>query len=117
MPYEFPILTQDGNLRRVFVQVDAHVYHRLGLLSQSGLATFSEVPAYFRLDGRPTCLWHHYGLAGGVFRGDADDLIRVNRRHVDLWKAASCDAASSPRSSFRVGRAPVSGESSAGVGS
>jgi hypothetical protein len=20
----------------------------------------SEVPAYFRLDGRPTCLWHHY---------------------------------------------------------
>jgi hypothetical protein len=41
------------------MQVDAHVYHRLGLLSQSGLATFSEVPAYFRLDGRPTCLWHH----------------------------------------------------------
>ncbi len=59
---EFAVLTQDGNLRGAFVQVDAHVYHRLGLLSQSGLATCSEVPAYFRLDGRPTCLWHHYGL-------------------------------------------------------
>jgi hypothetical protein len=34
---DFPVLSQDCDLRTVFVQVDAHVYHRCGLLSQRGL--------------------------------------------------------------------------------
>jgi len=64
MPHEFAVLGEHRNLRRPFVQVDTHVYHRLGLLSQSGFGSLSEVPAYFRLTGRPTCLWHHYEFAG-----------------------------------------------------
>ena len=35
--HEFSILGQDRDLRTAFVQVDAHVYHRCGLLSQRGL--------------------------------------------------------------------------------
>jgi ABC transporter substrate binding protein len=32
-----PFFGQDCDLRTAFVQVDAHVYHRFGLLSQRGL--------------------------------------------------------------------------------
>ncbi len=35
--HDFSVLAQHRDLRAVFVQVDAHVYHPLGLLSQRGL--------------------------------------------------------------------------------
>jgi hypothetical protein len=35
--HDFAVFCENRNLRTVFVQVDAHVYHRCGLLSQSGL--------------------------------------------------------------------------------
>jgi len=35
--HDFSVLAQHRDLRAAFVQVDAHVYHPLGLLSQRGL--------------------------------------------------------------------------------
>jgi len=35
--HDFSVVRQDRDLRAAFVQVDAHVYHPLGLLSQRGL--------------------------------------------------------------------------------
>jgi hypothetical protein len=52
---------EDRDLRHPFVEIDAHVYHSRGLLSEC-FGGLSEFPAYSRLGGRPTHLWHHYGV-------------------------------------------------------
>jgi hypothetical protein len=53
---------EDRDLRHAFVEIDAHVYHRLGLLFSAWFGRLSEFPAYSRLGGRPTHLWHHYAI-------------------------------------------------------
>src|SRR5262245_4276267 len=53
---------EDRDLRHAFVKVHADVYHRPGLLFSECFGGLSEFPAYSGLGGRPTHLWHHYGV-------------------------------------------------------
>src|SRR5260370_18463037 len=60
---DFAVFGQDRDLRTAFVQVDAHVYHLLGLLSQRGLRpTLRSQPISGRSEEHTSELQSHLNL-------------------------------------------------------